>query len=636
MMKKKLVCLVLALCACLALAVPAHAQDDGYAITSYAIQATLHENNTVSQTEDISVFYNESRHGIFRIFPQTVNVWKMVDGTYQLLPYKTKIKDVTVQGAPFDTYSEDGYFYIRIGDKDSTVSGAANYRITFTYDIGDDRVSDYDELYYSVLGPDWDTTIDNFSFTLNFEKPLPTEAMESLALYGGEFGSKENAASKLLSINEASEHSVSGYAPATLPPQNAITVYAKLPEGYFVGERTVSMLPAWIALALLAALGAYTLVRATSTPQHKPVETVEFYPPEGMTSAEVGYIVDGAADDKDLISLVVWLADKGCLEIVELEAKKKNVLLRKTGELPDGVPPHVQEMFSALFPAGRTERNLRDTDEAFYAAFGKTKESLTKYFTAKERQLYHPSSRTRAFLLPFGCILLWGAAAFFAACQVELWPVIGILIAMVLLLICTVIMGGKTDHKFFQHTGSRALGMIIPILCVCGAVFAALVTEIGSLLPTLLLTSGALLTSLCCLTCGRLIMLTTYRMEMSGKLLGLRNFIEKAELPRLKLLLADNPSYFYNVLPYAYVFGLSDKWVGQFETLAIEPPVWYRGSNLYGYLWFDYSMRQHLSAAHQAVLETQSRNSGSGGSMPGSGGGGFSGGGFGGGGGGSW
>ena len=50
---------------------------------------------------------------------------------------------------------------------------------------------------------------------------------------------------------------------------------------------------------------------------------------------------------------------------------------------------------------------------------------------------------------------------------------------------------------------------------------------------------------------------TKSSIELMGKILGLKNFIEKAELNRINILVEENPNYFYNILPYAYVMGLT-------------------------------------------------------------------------------
>jgi uncharacterized membrane protein YgcG len=131
---------------------------------------------------------------------------------------------------------------------------------------------------------------------------------------------------------------------------------------------------------------------------------------------------------------------------------------------------------------------------------------------------------------------------------------------------------------------------------------------------------------------------TKKSIELMGKLLGLKNFIETAELDRINMLVDENPNYFYNVLPYAYVMGLTDKWAKNFENINIARPTWYVGTNNTD--MFDvWMMSRMLNNCNRNISNnikyTVHEDSGGGGGFS-SGGGGFSGGGFGGGGGGSW
>jgi uncharacterized membrane protein len=90
----------------------------------------------------------------------------------------------------------------------------------------------------------------------------------------------------------------------------------------------------------------------------------------------------------------------------------------------------------------------------------------------------------------------------------------------------------------------------------------------------------------------------------------------------------DDPSYFYNILPYTYVLDVSDKWIEKFEDISLEAPNWYGGSSSFNMTTFSNFMNSTMISATSAM---SSRPSSSGGS-----GGGSSGGGSGGGGGGSW
>ena len=108
--------------------------------------------------------------------------------------------------------------------------------------------------------------------------------------------------------------------------------------------------------------------------------------------------------------------------------------------------------------------------------------------------------------------------------------------------------------------------------------------------------------------------------------------METAEKDRLEMLVNDNPKYFYNILPYAYVLDVSDKWVNKFENIAIEPPEWYSGHDVFTAATMWHAMDRTLSSAASAMTSAP-RQSSSGGGASSGGGGGVSGGGSGGGGG---
>lgn len=92
-----------------------------------------------------------------------------------------------------------------------------------------------------------------------------------------------------------------------------------------------------------------------------------------------------------------------------------------------------------------------------------------------------------------------------------------------------------------------------------------------------------------------------------------------------------DPKYFYNILPYTYVLGVSDKWIQKFEAIALQAPDWYSGNEGFNMVTFGSFMNSTMTSASTAMSSSPS-SSGSGGSS----GGGSSGGGSGGGGGGSW
>jgi uncharacterized membrane protein len=129
-----------------------------------------------------------------------------------------------------------------------------------------------------------------------------------------------------------------------------------------------------------------------------------------------------------------------------------------------------------------------------------------------------------------------------------------------------------------------------------------------------------------------------------GQIRGLKNYITVAEKDKMEMFVRENPTLFYDVLPYAYVLGVSDVYMKKFENVNIVQPEWYHTDSSWTKVividhclhHFSMSMNKNLSM-HTAsqigkTASTVGRISGGGHS----GGGGFSGGGHGGGGGGRW
>ena len=124
---------------------------------------------------------------------------------------------------------------------------------------------------------------------------------------------------------------------------------------------------------------------------------------------------------------------------------------------------------------------------------------------------------------------------------------------------------------------------------------------------------------------------TPFGLEILGKIKGFKRFLETAEKDQLESMVEKEPEYFYNILPYTYALDVSDKWVEQFENIAVESPSWYYSNTAFSVHSFGIFMNSTMTRVNTSMTSRPS-SSGSGGSS----GGGFSGGGSGGGGGSSW
>ena len=57
--------------------------------------------------------------------------------------------------------------------------------------------------------------------------------------------------------------------------------------------------------------------------------------------------------------------------------------------------------------------------------------------------------------------------------------------------------------------------------------------------------------------------------QLHAKIRGFRKFIMTAEKSRLEMMQSQDAEYFYNILPYAYVLGVSNEWLKNFSGIVI-------------------------------------------------------------------
>ncbi len=150
-----------------------NASTSEYVIEKYKIDMVVNENNTFDITEEITANFLVQKHGIFRTLPLHNEVVR-ADGTKS--KNRVKITDVKVS-EQFTKSTEDGKLKLKIGDPDVAMTGRKTYVIKYNYNIGKDPLEDKDELYYNLIGTDWDTTISNFSFTITMPKEFDKEKL---------------------------------------------------------------------------------------------------------------------------------------------------------------------------------------------------------------------------------------------------------------------------------------------------------------------------------------------------------------------------------------------------------------------------------------------------------------------------
>lgn len=616
-----------------------------YVIDKYDINIVVNENNTFDVTEVIDTYFNVPKHGIFRTIPLK-NTIKRLDGTTST--NRTQVKNVTVN-ASNSVSKEAGNYKIKIGSATETLTGPQEYVIKYTYNLGKDPVKSYDELYYNIIGNEWDTVIGNITFSITMPKEFDSS---KLGFSSGSVGSTDNS-----KINyNVSGNTITGSYNGILLENEALTVRCELPEGYFVGAGLdINLLNYIVYLFPIIFLIISILLWYRFGRDEQVIETVEFYPPAGFNSLEVGFLYKGEATNQDVTSLLIYLANKGYIKIVETEekslfAKSKGFKIIKLKDY-DGNNVNEKLFLNGLFARGKLNNSslsessdlqnktatLEVTFSDLYDRFYITMANILLNINNKENKnkIFEKSASKKAKFIILMIITTY--------CLITIQPVLeygesNLLMALLFPGIgFTVLFRMLFDSKLINSTSSKFSAIIsILFVIVWGLGFAGIPWSM-MVLPALQQDSiyliGYIIGIFCAL--GMTICLiylpkrTPYGNEILGKIRGFKTFLETAEKDQLEAMVAKNPTYFYNILPYTYVLGVSDKWIKKFEVISMQAPNWYDGPDTFDVATFGTFMSSTMSSATNAMsYDSSSSSSDSGG--------GSAGGGSGGGGGGSW
>ena len=120
-----------------------------------------------------------------------------------------------------------------------------------------------------------------------------------------------------------------------------------LPEGSWTGSLSYGWVKNLLLILVLAGTLIMVLLRITWGRNPEITETVEFYPPEGLTPIDVGYVIDGTVDDSDMTATFFYLADKGYIDIDEY--KKNKFKFTRLGDLSESEKPSIQRFFRGIF-----------------------------------------------------------------------------------------------------------------------------------------------------------------------------------------------------------------------------------------------------------------------------------------------
>ncbi|MEG0314331.1 MAG: DUF2207 domain-containing protein [Erysipelotrichaceae bacterium] len=570
--------------------------DDAYYYDEIYVEYQVKDDNTFIVTETMNAVFNYEKHGITRTIPHSFKL-ERPDGS-----------STDVFGTIDNVHCNENYevtnmgrdSVIKIGDPDKLVSGKQQYTLRYEVNIGKDKLVDLDEFYRNIIGTDYDTHTNKVKFKISMPKEFDNSKIGFSHGYKGTTGfDKQNLK------YEVNGNVITG-SYTNLKPYEGLTIRVELDEGYFSNAKDIGGLPLYYyALAIIfGILGILLVFILCRNP--KPFAPIEFEAPEGYNSLDVALVSKLKLSSKDFFTMIVHLANLGYIEIEELDGKgkKKNFKLTKLKNYEGNISIE-RSFLNAIF----TYKDAATLKEIGKKCSKQLSSLRSKYESENRKSILDPIN-LKVKLALFVLILLELGILYLANSMIFMYSIsIGIFVAFGIF-VCVMILFMGSESKRITDYLLTLMFFLIPTF--------VFIIDINSVAPYMSIFYTIVIIMILILS----ILITKCKKrkavynEVYGEILGFKEFLATAEKDRLETLVNDNPNYFYDMLPFAYVLGVSDEWVDNFANIDISNPGYYHGND------FARGFNDFSSSVSSNLHSVSSNSGSSGGSSSGGGGGG--------------
>lgn len=596
---------------------------DNFEIEGLKVEINVNKDGTYDITEDLTLNFFSPGLGIYR---DLISVYKMdwdLDGKIVSKTYNFPISNINVEGDVFSLESQMNGTRIIVGpDSGERFLGEKKYQISYTVLSKPIDVGDQKEAFFYNLVSDWNADIHNFSATVNFYDEVE---MDDLQVIGTTYFDNIDVA---CTNNSPSSFTCTYPETVYFGDGYGITALLPLEEEFFT--RASGDFYNFFAITLSAILLAASVALWSMFGKDDPViEVVSFKPPQGFNSAMVGYVFDDTVDNDDLYSLLFYWANQGLIQIKEEKGSKLE--FTKLKNISSDAVRFEKELFNIMF---YKDGPITTTDWQKQDLFSKMAISKPQVSQAVNKlgNLYDPKSKSLKYLLvvlaPLPTLYLIFSRSNFSV-KSMLVSVVFTLISFFIFLFAFVIYNETLKKARIKKSASFFTTIFFMGLTSMAVIFVMFMANmlLGVEVSYAYLGIVAAASSTTLVVAHFMKKRSEYGSRIFGEILGLRAFIKYARHDELLAMQNENPHLYYDVLPYAYAFGMSDLWNTQFKSIEIpQSPYYttYRTGSYTNYLMMNSLLRSVNRVPSQVVPKVQSR---SGGASFG-GGGGFSGGGF--------
>lgn len=414
-------------------------------LDTFSSEITINQDTSVTITETLDYFTPIEKHGIYRYIPVKYNR----DG----FNFTADISNVTIS-EQFTRSRQGPNVEFKIGDPDSTFSGAKTYTLTYTVAGALNRFDTHDELYWDIVGEGWQFPVLASSATIN----SPHAPITEITCYSGAFGENDGLCkAQIINQNQATvtyDQSISYGQNLTvalkLEQQNSNIAFPSQSE-----RRLKQIIDNLIYISLLGPAVAMFLIwyiygrdfiflspniynTDPSAPQSKkPIFSVSrtpfhYEPFKDLTPGEAGAILDEQVNNHDIVAEIIDLARKKYLKIDPAPSKglifkQADYLFTRLKNSDDHLPKHQSYLLDKLFKSGESVK-ISDLKGSFHSTMDKMHTLI--FDSTLKRGFFTRHPRHQKGIALAGSIFIFIPAFILAISQTDTGSPLGIFIVL--------------------------------------------------------------------------------------------------------------------------------------------------------------------------------------------------------------
>lgn len=440
------------------------------------------------------------------------------------------------------------------GEKDTIET----INLKYDYNLGRDISKKYDEFYYNIVNND------NIASNIVFEITLPEDAK----INNIDFAINDEYKLSTDDVTYTIENNViTGYLNILLNENEKFTIRIELPNNYFknVADNFNYLFYLYLVFPIIT-LFVIICYWWKYARKNKFRENITINVPSNFDPVEIAYLYKGFVDENDLATNILFLANNGYLKIEENEDGYKlgtentfKFIKVKDYDKNNAIQ---KLLFEGIFKEKEISE-LKDIEYGYSSKIIDTKKMIDN--SDNKLRLFNIDikivRKTSLILLAISTILL------------NIEPTRQLTNSYLFIPLTSFFMIFGLSIMFIMNV--KGIKKLFGVLLYGTTIIVSIYTLLGQTQLLMIYIIEVILVLLGILLYRKIPVRTLYGNKKLAEINAFRIGLLSMNINELEEHINDNSNYFYDMMPYVIVLGITDEWLLKGKTLVKEKPYWH-------------------------------------------------------------